>query len=382
MIQLAGAINIPAIITINLMGLVVLFSIFIGSDWRIVRRTNTVKALLLMAISVAVACILEPVCYLQDSTNQFVSYILNTIVYYVHCITPVGWVMMIASHLNVKLSSFHKIFLVVYLIGSALLLIINTFIPVVFYIDAKGEYSRSDGYFYLLAVGLAIAVDGVLISFRAKHKSDRIKFFPVWAFLVPAILGRVIQTLWYGLSTAVPFLAISIGCCALCLQNERLYRDSNTHLYNRTYLKSLELRLSKHASHAYIAIFLDVNRFKLINDTYGHLEGDRALNNVALVLRDLVADKGEVIRYAGDEFFILYNSSNQDDALKLVDLINEKLKELPQETAKPYTLSVSAGVSVLDLRTESIDDVLDRTDKLMYEKKRELYKNLSNNNQE
>lgn len=369
---LSNNINIPSIIAINLMGLVVLFTIFIGSDWRIVRRTTTVKALLLMAISVAIGCILEPICYMQDSTSRIGSYILNSLLHYVHCITPIGWIMMISTHLNVKISRIHKIFLIVYLLVFVIVLVVNLFVPILFYIDDKGTYTRSAGYIIFLVVGLSVVFDGVIISFKTRHRSDRIKFFPVWAFLIPALLGRAIQTVWYGLSTAVPFLAVSIGCCALCLQNERLYRDTHTHLYNRTYLKSLEQRLKKQSSHIFTAIFLDVNKFKSINDTYGHLEGDRALIRVAEALRDSVADKGEVIRYAGDEFFILYNSSI-DDAKKLVDSINEQLSKLQIDTGKLYSLSVSAGIASLDLKNESIDDVLDRTDKLMYENKRGNY---------
>lgn len=370
-----GEINIPAIIVINLMGLAVLFAIGVGSDWRTVRRTTTVKALLLMAVSVAGACILEPLAYLLDGCNLVLSYIVNTLLYFTHCILPIGWVMMIASHLSVKLSSVHKWILRVYLIVSALVMLANFFVPIVFVVDVKGEYSRCVGYFVVLAIGLLICFDGVLISFRTRSRSDRIKFFPVWAFLVPALLGRAIQTAWYGLSTAVPFLAVSIGCCALCLQNERLYRDSHTHLYNRTYLNTLQDRLSKHATHAYTAIFLDVNCFKAINDTYGHVEGDKALIRLAEVLKDLVADKGEVIRYAGDEFFILYNSPEQAEAECLVYAIDDALASLPIDEEKPYRLSVSTGYCSLDFRYESMDEVLDKVDQLMYEQKRQYYSN-------
>lgn len=252
-----GSINIPAILMVNLMGLIVLFAIAIGTDWRSVRRTNTVKALLFMTVSIALACIMEPLAYWQDGTNQAIGYLLNTLIYFIHCNLSVGWLMMVASHLDVKLSKLRKCLLGGYVIVSLLVLIANLFVPIVFSIDAQGVYTRSWRYFYLLAVGLLVAFDGVYIAYRAKRRSSNIKFFPVWAFLVPALLGRLIQTLWYGMSTAVPFLAISVGCCALCLQNERLHRDSHTNLFNRSYLSALEVSLSKRATHAYTAIFID-----------------------------------------------------------------------------------------------------------------------------
>lgn len=118
-----------------------------------------------------------------------------------------------------------------------------------------------------------------------------------------------------------------------------------------------------------------MNNFKSINDTYGHIEGDQALIRLADVLRKLVADKGEVIRYAGDEFFILYNSPNQQEVEELVNSIDTSLEALPIDQKKPYRLSVSAGYCPLDFRFESMDRVLDRIDQLMYEKKREYYRN-------
>ncbi len=377
--QGGSSINISAIILVNLMGLIVLFTIAVGSDWRNVHRTNAVKALMLMATSVALCCILEPIAFLQDGTNRTVGYLLNTLYCFLYCVWPVGWVMMVAGYLDVKLSRRRKWVMFGYLIAMALILIVNFFTPIVFTVDAKGVYSRAGGYLYILALVLVFIFDGTLLSYRTRYRSDRIKFFPVWAFLVPAIIGRVIQTVWYGISTAVPFLAVSLGCCALCMQNERFYRDSHTHLFNRAYLNTLELRLSKHASHAYTAIFVDVNSFKAINDTYGHIEGDRVLVRLADVLRELVADKGEVIRYAGDEFFILYNSPTQKEVEDLLKSIDDTLANLPVDPEKPYRLSVSAGFCSLDFRFESMDKVLDRVDKLMYEKKREYYRNNTHN---
>ncbi len=377
--QGVNSINIPAIIMVNLMGLILLFAIFVGSDWRNIRRTNAVKALLLMAVSVACCCILEPLAFLKNGTNRPVGYLLNTLYCFIQSVWPVGWVIMVVSYLNVKLSRLHKLALFGYLIAMALILIANIFVPIVFTVDAQGTYDRAGGYLFIVAGAMAVILDGALLPYLARYRSDRIKFFPVWAFLVPAIIGRVIQTIWHGISAAVPFLAVSIGCCALCMQNERFYRDSHTHLFNRAYLNTLGIRLSKHASRAYTAIFVDVNDFKTINDTYGHVEGDRALIRLADVLRELVADKGEVIRYAGDEFFILYNSPDQQEAEILVKSIDDALATLPVDPEKPYRLSVSAGFCPLDFRIESLDEVLDRVDKLMYEKKREYYCNNEHN---
>lgn len=374
-----SVINIPAIFMVNLMGLIVLFVIAVGSDWRRVRRTNAVNALIVMAVSVALCCILEPLSFLQDGGDRTLSYFLNTFYCLFHCIWPVGWVMLIASYLNVKLSRLHKWALYGYLIAMAVILIINLFTPVIFSVSENGVYSRASGYLYILGLAVFFVFDGAFLSYRARHRSDRIKFFPVWAFLVPAIIGRIIQTVWYGLSAAVPFLAVSIGCCALCMQNERFYRDSLTLLYNRSYFNTLENRLSKRATHAYTAIFADINYFKSINDTFGHTEGDKALIRVADVLRENVSDKGEVIRYAGDEFFILYNSPNEEDAEALINSINASLEALPIDPEKPYRMTISAGYCPVDFRNESMEEVLDRVDKLMYEKKRAFYRDNEQN---
>ncbi|MCQ2437245.1 MAG: GGDEF domain-containing protein [Clostridia bacterium] len=201
-----------------------------------------------------------------------------------------------------------------------------------------------------------------------------LKFFPVWAFAIPVLIGVTTQMVMYGVSTIWPFIAVSISCVFMCLQNEVMYRDKLTGLYNRFYLNILEGELKERSSNAFSAVMIDVNRFKEINDTYGHLTGDDALIDVANILRRVVSDLGEVTRYAGDEFIVIVNSQDAAVMDDLLDRINKAMETFNATKGKPYRLSVSMGYEKMDFNKHTMGEVLDATDVRMYENKREFYR--------
>ncbi|MBO2517385.1 MAG: GGDEF domain-containing protein, partial [Clostridiales bacterium] len=220
---------------------------------------------------------------------------------------------------------------------------------------------------------ILILLDSVLIYYRAKKASGGLMFFPVWIYIVPGLIGIVMQSLFYGISVIGPCAAISVAGLVISLQREALMKDKLTGLYNRYYLDRMNKSIPKSRHSAYTMLMLDMNRFKSINDRYGHSEGDRALITVSELLREALKDIGIIIRYAGDEFIVILFSQDDGIIRQQTDKIEKALSDYNAAGSAPYELSVSIGYCVMDLDQHSINEVLSIADNRMYENKTRLY---------
>jgi len=192
-------------------------------------------------------------------------------------------------------------------------------------------------------------------------------------FIIPILIGIVVQTVFYGVSTIPPFVAVSVCCMINSLQNECVYRDSLTGLYNRTYLDYLKWESGKKKSGVMTAIMIDLNDFKSINDEFGHSVGDEALIDIATILRTEIGDFGSVIRYAGDEFVVLINTDKEDQVHQYLDGIKDRTDRFNIEASRKYKLSFAVGYWNVDLKNNTIDELLGEVDHRMYQDKEAYY---------
>ena len=142
------------------------------------------------------------------------------------------------------------------------------------------------------------------------------------------------------------------------------YSDTLTGLPNRTRLReTIHERLAAAAPGEDVAfLFLDIDRFKDVNDTLGHSVGDRLLVEIARRLRAQLAPEDLVSRYGGDEFVAVLSETDQDGAYMVVRRIVERLAE---DKDQP-TLSVSAGVAVYPRDGGTPTTLLSAADRALY----------------
>jgi diguanylate cyclase (GGDEF)-like protein/PAS domain S-box-containing protein len=161
--------------------------------------------------------------------------------------------------------------------------------------------------------------------------------------------------------------------------------DDLTHVYNkRAGIESLEreIKTSLNMNTPLTVIFIDVNRLKVINDTYGHLEGDENLKFISMTMSDCVGEAGIVFRFGGDEFIIILPKSDKNEAVQLLKEIENRIKAFNFKFQKPYEISVSYGIAVFDPEHPvSTDTLLATADKEMYKMKNSLYERLRRDNQ-
>jgi len=153
-------------------------------------------------------------------------------------------------------------------------------------------------------------------------------------------------------------------------QNQLISTDPLTSLNNRNQLQRY-LLLQREAKNSYV-IMVDVDHFKQINDTCGHMEGDRALVLISRALKNACGRLKMSIflcRYGGDEFLMIAQTKKPDDVLKVVrECLKEEIKN--RKGPQNYTLEASMGYASWDGRAATFRDSVVNADQKMYEDKR------------
>ncbi|MDA3950538.1 MAG: diguanylate cyclase [Spirochaeta sp.] len=156
-------------------------------------------------------------------------------------------------------------------------------------------------------------------------------------------------------------------------KNEALQRMAHTDLLtglaNRgVILSTLGATLSTGGT----VLLADIDRFKLINDTHGHLTGDRALRLVAAKLRRTVTEPGKVGRYGGEEFLIVLPGTDTAAATEIAEAIRAGVAALAcvaVDSEERVTLTVSIGVAAIESTDTTPDDTILRADQCLYRAK-------------
>jgi len=150
-----------------------------------------------------------------------------------------------------------------------------------------------------------------------------------------------------------------------------VYKDELTGVFNRkwlhdTFLKGDSQRLKCSGTF----VMIDLNYFKIVNDTFGHIIGDKVLMFIAKNLKKVDTN---IVRYGGDEFMILFSDAvTEADALdKLNDLREEKKKKKLKAQDSVFQTSFSFGVSTFE-EDDSLIDIIELADKKMYDDKKAI----------
>ena len=148
--------------------------------------------------------------------------------------------------------------------------------------------------------------------------------------------------------------------------------DPMTHLYNRRYFSELAttvVKLAKRSGLAYSLIIVDIDKFKRINDTYGHTMGDDVIIALAKVLKYNSRESDIVSRWGGEEFVILLPQTKQDGAMMIAEKLRKNVEAHSVVTPddKKLSFTISLGVATADIdNCPDIEDVINNADKALY----------------
>lgn len=158
-----------------------------------------------------------------------------------------------------------------------------------------------------------------------------------------------------------------------------LLTDELTGLYNRRGFFALgdyQLRIAKRQLNGIYMLYADLDDLKAVNDKWGHHEGDVTLMEIADILKQNYRESDVIARIGGDEFVVLPVGIAGDSVETIIDRLHKAIDFNNTQSSRDYKLSISAGIAYFD-PTEpcSVEELLDKGDKSMYERKKIKHKN-------
>lgn len=146
------------------------------------------------------------------------------------------------------------------------------------------------------------------------------------------------------------------------LRNRRGFFDFATNILSISRRYSLPMSL----------LLIDIDGFKAINDTFGHLNGDQAICHVADVINDVIRDSDVAARFGGDEFIILLPGTELENAVALAKrLLTKFRRRRARMPGGSVVVNVSVGVTALDEMDHDLDTLISRADQALFASKRD-----------
>ncbi len=370
--------NIPAILIANGTAVLLLLVILLSSKKPLRHVLFDEKIFYVMVAFNMMQCIIETIGYFLDGKTAYgyhtLLVVLNVILFINTTVFSFSWTIYADYKLFTDINRIKRIYpfvaipAILIVIGS----LINLVTPVFFMIGEHNVYHRTNLFIIPYMVTYFYLAYGLILIYSNRKKANRYLFLPAIYFMVPIMIGSLLQFFFYGYSLV--WLGVSVGMISLFVsfQNESSYVDALSGLYNRQYLENLLLMYNKKEDSVGIpaAIMLDIDDFKSINDRFGHFVGDDAIATTRKILYNSVGNKGISCRYGGDEFIILMHIHSQKDIINMIDAIRAQVTSFNESAKKPYQLQFSFGYSTYDSQHETIDDFLKKIDDSMYEDKK------------
>lgn len=241
-----------------------------------------------------------------------------------------------------------------------------------FTIDSLNTYHRGPWFLYPPVAGyIALAYATAVVIAHARRVGRR-ELLPLLGFIVLPISGVIAQSLIYGLSSIQAGIVLGLLLVYISLQSQLRDTDYLTGLANRRQLDAVVERVvaNPHPRQSTALLMIDVDDLKVINDTWGHIMGDRAIEHCAAILRKCFHYDDTVARYAGDEFVVVLRLQRSED----IDAVMERFATTAQKMATPegapFALTISVGYALFPSPgVQTATDLYQLADRRMYEAK-------------
>ncbi len=370
--------NLTQIICANSIGVYLLTALIINIKRRFKTQDPSLKVFTVMLYINILQCIFETFTFAIDGQMFtgaiLISRIINVILFFNTVTFAFLWTVYadLKSSDNQMVLKKSTVIKAIPALVNAVLAILNLFFDIYFTIDENNTYIRVGIYLVSYVIAYFYLVLGAIEAYGARKNTYKSIFLPAMLFLLPITLASVFQYVFYGISLLWVGSALGLNSAYVWLLDESSSIDTLSGTFTRHFLNQYLAKLPKHAGEGgktTVGIMLDIDKFKAINDTHGHLVGDDAIGEVGGLLRAAVADNGKVFRYAGDEFTIIMKVDDQSEVDKLIHDILASTERFNSDMGKPYHLSFSVGCAVFE-QGDSISDFLHRMDDAMYDDKK------------
>lgn len=366
--------NVAQVISANGIGVLLLVTTLLNF-YRKYRNQNTEqKVFAAMLYTNLFQCFAEAATFLIDgmrfSGDLALSTALNAFLFANNVIYSILWSAYAELHVNDNASIQEILLRCVPGMTIVLGAVINLFTPVFFRITPDNIYERTPLFFLTYLVNYAYILMGTFSAYRSRGKGERYVLLPAVTFLMPVVVGSILQFLFPGIALMCVGAAIGLNYAYISLVDEDANIDPLSGAFSRHQLNEVLHQLPRQAigSQKTVGFMFDIDRLKSINDQYGHLIGDSAIRAVGRILRRAAQGFGHVYRYAGDEFTIILTVQKGNEVEELTRRIREGLAAFNASGEVPCDLSLSMGYTYYEPGETSHDFIL-RMDMAMYQEK-------------
>ena len=246
----------------------------------------------------------------------------------------------------------------------------------IFYISEENVYMRGP-LFWLqtvaaLSVLLSSLVHCLIRLFNGRKTVPRRVVLDLIGFYIIPVVGTLVSMPITGMPGAWTCAAVSIILMYIDSQDREIVRDTLTGLNNRKMLPSVFEEYTRQTAPGSVLYLymMDLDDFKSINDTYGHLAGDEALKAASRLFAQAADGKRAMVaRVGGDEFLILAMLPGNEAAAEFKDALRARMEQYNEEHSLPYLLNISVGCCAYE-RGESLEAFMARADEALYREKR------------
>jgi len=351
---------------INIFALSILVLLYIVVNVRITVETFSRKLLLILILVSGAAIITEPLTWIFDSQQffgaYFLEYLTNMMLIMFGPIIAGLMLSYVRYYTEKDISVVYKHWYYMHpAILTAVMLVINIFYPIYFSIDKTSNmYTVGDYYFVHFIILIIMYIYMVIIGLNQSDKVDRKISTLFMIFFVIPFIAMIVQ--WFNVDILLSWNSIVLGILVVYIfvESSNGETDFLTRIYNRSsYEKYVNQLLEQRKD--FKILFMDLDKFKQINDTFGHLAGDIVLKEFAIAIRH-VAEKNEMVaRLGGDEFMMVIESGK--GIKQIVKDIYEVLKSTKNPLLENVTFSYGAYTHPVDI---TVDEIYASVDKEMY----------------
>lgn len=346
-----------------------------GSEQEIRMLKRSLLAYILFMLTGLVGLVIENVDWLYLRTVDYLANIVS-----LSCLALSGFYWFIYVQLNVNKRFMATKWRILTYIPILLLVIVCASSPITggaFYINEENNYVRGPLFMFVSVVPLLYdivsSVTAYSRAFCEKQLSKRRQYFNLAAFIYFPLIASILQIWLSGMPILAPAIATAYYIVFSNVQRDMIYNDSLSGINNRRRaMLYMEEKMNGVEQNNPITVFMiDGNKFKMINDTYGHIEGDSAIICMAEAIQNICHKYGLFgARYGGDEFIMIKSGECDFDKDRIGDEINSLLGRICEKKQKKYMLSVCVGSYMTNDNKETIASIIKKADEELYKAKR------------
>lgn len=334
-------------------------------------RLNRLFCRLLFAI--VLVLILETLSCVADKSLEIqsvpLSLALNTLTFLDAPLIVILWVLFVLAwtYPDRAFSAWVKGLFLLPLGIDVLLFLLNLKYGFIFSISPEDVYCRGSYFWLSYLIPYLYMLPSVALLLRKRKELHRGEMAPFAWFLVICGIGSCLQGLLYGTLLMWSTMAFSTLFLFIFMQQNQMRYDMMTGAWTKeTVQRYIHQHVRRGRKVQIGVVFIDLDNFKSINDTYGHMEGDRALRTSVELIQRALRSTDIVARFGGDEFILLIDSATDAGLQIIIQKIERNFEEYNRSSDKDYALEYSFGFALFDPQKQNINELLERVDEMMY----------------